>query len=243
MKIRLSIILILLSFAYLVTGSIQSLAQTSEVVVPDLTGLNVPQAAAALNRVGLALGTESAGLWTSNSGIPENTIGSQSVTPGGSAAPGTSVDVILLRSPNITLIYDDNDLTMMNRDNRRVDFTSLVFNTLESATSASFNASRWSGRLRGGYCTQLWSVGRGNAKDVDGCKGIDNWLTTNNPAEHFWTASNGVKNFSVVQDGVERAICEAASSEPKTCDFYLETAGQSDSAEFVYFAYSADRLI
>jgi hypothetical protein len=220
-------------------------ARQDSVTVPDLTGLNIPQAAAVLNRNGLALGEESNGLWTEAAGIPQNTIGQQMPGAGEVVAAGTSVDVVLLRSPNVTLVYDDNDLTLINRDNRRIDFDTLVFNALHGSREAVFRASRWAGRVRGGYCTQIWSIGRTSPKDIPGCQSIERWLTTNNPTEHFWTAVNGIQSFNVVQDEVERAICEAApvGSESRTCEFYLDVAGGSDSTDFVYFAYTEDKFI
>lgn len=239
---------ILLSTLLLVLGFQLVTAQPDDATVPDLTGLNIPQAAAALNRVGLALGNETSSLWTPDLSIPQNTIGQQSVGAGEPAVPGAEVDVTVLRSPNITLIYDDNDLTLVNRDTRRIDFGGLSFNTLQSSTSATFQAARWAGRVRGGYCAQIWSIGRTSSKDVEGCQSIERWLTTNNPAEHFWTGANGVQSFNVVQNGVERAICEAApvgsEAQPRRCEFYLETGGgQSESAEFVYFAYTTDQFV
>ena len=56
------------------------------VQVPDLTGMNVPQAAAALNRVGLGLGNETGEAWTAASGLKQNSIKAQSVAAGQSAA-------------------------------------------------------------------------------------------------------------------------------------------------------------
>ncbi len=62
----------------LITGAVAA----QDVSVPDLTGLNVPQAAALLNRAGLKLGAENAAGWTPESGVPQNTIGGQSIPAG-----------------------------------------------------------------------------------------------------------------------------------------------------------------
>jgi hypothetical protein len=243
--VKLRVLLFMLVFLVISTPLF---AQDEQVTVPDLTGLNIPQAAAVLNRNGLVLGNELASAWTEASGIPQNTIGQQSISAGSTTTRRTVVDVTLLRSANVTLIYDDNDLTLVNRDNRRVDFADLVFNTLQSSREASFQAARWAGRVRGGNCTQIWSIGRSSPKDIAGCASVERWLTTNNPGEHFWTAANGVQSFAVVQGGVERAICEAApvgsEAQPKTCEFFLEAnTGNSDTAPFVYFVYTTDQFV
>jgi hypothetical protein len=222
-------------------------AAPAALTVPDLTGMNIPQAAAALNRVGVALGKETAMTWTQEMTTPVNTVSQQSIAPGTPATAGSSVDVMVLRAPNVTLIYDDNDLTFINQADRRIDFNEIAFHTLQSTTPASFQAARWAGRVSAGACTQLWSINRGAAKDVAGCSQIERWLTTNNRAEHFWTTANGVQTFNVVQGGVERAICEAAppgsEAQPKTCTLYLEAAGSSQDAGFVYFAYTRNQFL
>src|SRR5690348_12468683 len=86
-----------------------------DAAVPDLTGLNVPEAAALLNKNGFALGAENNVGWTADSGQEQNTIKGQSVAAGQTAAPGSAIDVTVLRSPNAMLIYDDNDLSLVNK--------------------------------------------------------------------------------------------------------------------------------
>ncbi|MCU0497632.1 MAG: PASTA domain-containing protein [Anaerolineae bacterium] len=240
MKLRL-LLLLLISL-----GAGSGWAQNQDSVIPDLTGLNVPQAMATLNQAGFALGTEQSVLWTADLGVPENTITAQSIAPQSASAPGTAVNVTVARTPNITLIYDDNDFTLINRAGTRIELTGLAFSTLDSSTAATFDATRWGGRLRGDYCTQVWSVGRNEPKPIDGCRSIS-WLTTNNPAEHFWTAANGVRTFNVTQDGVERAICNAAppnsQDSPTTCAFFVEAGGQGGFVPYIYLAYTTDQLV
>src|SRR5215213_758346 len=76
-------------------------------VVPNLAGMNIPQATATLNRVGLALGNQTSEPWTEAAGVPQNTISVQSVPAGQPATAGAPVDVTVLRSPNVSLSYDD----------------------------------------------------------------------------------------------------------------------------------------
>jgi hypothetical protein len=216
------------------------LAQEAMVVVPDVTGLSVPAAAALLNKSGLALGAEISEGWTAESGLEQNRISAQSIPGGQSITAGAVVDVTVLRSPNALLIYDDNDLTLVNHTGGQLDLTGIAFRALDGA-GASFAATRWSSSLRPNQCVQVWSVGRNGPKGLDECAAIQNWLVTTNAGEHFWTGAGGTTRFSLSQHGVERAVCPVAN--PGRCEFYLSggSAG-ADVTEFVYFAYTVDRL-
>src|SRR6187455_146205 len=102
-------------------------AQEQTVTVPDVTGVYVPQAAAILNKNGLRLGVENNQGWTADSGLPENTINGQSIAAGQSAPFGTAVDVNVLRSPNALVIYDDNDLTLVNHSGGDLNLMGMTF--------------------------------------------------------------------------------------------------------------------
>jgi hypothetical protein len=214
--------------------------------VPDLTGLNVPQAAAALNKAGYALGTETNEAWSADAGVPENTISAQSVAAGEAAPAGTVVDVTVLRSPNVLLIYDDNDLTMVNQSGGQLSIGGLIFVTT-AGQQRRFQARRWAGNLRPDQCTQLWSLSRNGPKGLPECAFIQNWLTTNNQRNHFWTRVSGAERFAVMLDEIERATCDAAppnsQDNPLRCSFYLPSAAQGDVAPFIYIAYSTEALI
>ena len=73
------------------------------VQVPDLTGMNVPQAAAALNHVGLGLGNENGEAWTAESGLEQNRIKAQSVAAG-HARPVDGQSQHVTQRPRRTLI-------------------------------------------------------------------------------------------------------------------------------------------
>lgn len=209
-----------------------------DTTVPDLTGLSVPAAAALLNRSGLALGAENNIGWTADSGLPENRINGQSIPAGTAAQAGAAVDVSVLRSPNVILIYDDNDFTLVNQTGGELNLAGLTFSALDG-NLASFAATRWSGSLRPGQCTQVWSIGRNGPKGLDECESIQNWLVTTNAGEHFWTG--GATQFSVSQNGVQRVVCPVAN--PGRCEFYVSSSATGgDSTPFVYFAYTVDRL-
>jgi hypothetical protein len=160
---------------------------------------------------------------------------------GSSVEAGATLDVAVLRSPNVALIYDDNDLTVINITTDTLNITGLAFTSVEG-TTASFAAARWAGILGTGECGQIWSVSRNEPKDVEGCDST-HWLTTNNLQEHFWTAVNGVIRFSITDNGVERVVCDAAPSgsqdRPLRCEAYVSGSDASNEATpYVYFAYT-----
>jgi hypothetical protein len=221
--------------------TVPTFVQETDIPVPDLIGLNVPTAAALLNKSGFRLGLENNQIWTSESGLAQNTINSQSIPSGQSAVPGTTIDVTVLRLPNVILIYDDNDLTLVNRTVGDLSLTELTFIALDG-NGASFAASRWAASVRPDQCVQIWSVGRNGAKGLDECSSIQNWLVTTNDAEHFWTGEGGTTKFAVLQNGVQRAICSV--SNPGRCEFYVVPSGLGgDSTAYVYFAYTTDQLV
>ncbi|NWF67949.1 MAG: PASTA domain-containing protein [Chloroflexi bacterium] len=241
---KFTFLICLLLFCFPLVVLAQDATPVPNVSVPDLTGLSVPAAAALLNRSQLNLGAQSDEAWVEGSGLPQNTISAQSLAAGSSVPAGSAVDVTVLRSANMTLIYDDNDITLINRSGGVLTLAGVVFSTVESSSGASFNAARWTGALNAGDCGQLWSVGRTEPKAIEGCDAL-NWLTTNNSAEHFWTALNGVASFSVSQDGIQRAVCPAAEAgaAPITCDFFLAAAGAEEAVPYIYLAYSDQQLL
>lgn len=227
------------------TGLMPASAQDEASTVPDLTGLNVPQAAAVLNRDGLRLGATTAQAWTAAAALPPGAIGGQQIAAGTAVPPGTAVDVTILSAANIRLLYDDNDLTLINNTGATLDLTQLVFNTHDGARR--FAAARWRNSLETGDCTQVWSVNRGSAKNIAECGSIF-WLTSNDTAEHFWTQTTGATRFDVIQAGVPVATCDAAppgtQDNPLVCDFYVIAGVDTGPAtSYVYFAYTPERFM
>ncbi len=242
--VKLQILLLIMS---LLLTNLTIYAQDDQVTVPDLTGLTLPKASALLNASGLNLGAELALVWDATSGLPENTIAQQALAPNTTALRGTDVDVSILRSPNVVLIYDDNDLTMVNTTPNTTDLTSLRFASI-AGSPASFGASRWASNVGEKRCTQIWAIPRNQSKKLDECEDIQYWLTTNSTGEHFWTTASGVEEFAVVDNGVQRTTCPAAPPEsqdsPLRCSFYFDgaNAGQ-DTTFFYYFAYTTDAIV
>lgn len=219
-------------------------AQDPAVIVPDLRGLSVPAAAAALNTVGLRLGTVTPARWLPESGLPQNTVGDQTPAAATTHTPGADVAVTVLRVPNVLLIYDDNDLTFVNQTSAPLPLAGIAFASADGI--ARFDAARWPGGLLAvGDCGQIWSVPRGEPKPWDECPESTYWLTTSSTAEHFWTALNRVTAFSLVQNGEVRVTCPAApaAAEPLRCEAYLPAPTQAEETPFIYFAYTEDRLV
>lgn len=242
MKLQIFVIL-----GALLLISIPIFAQDNQVAVPDLTGLPLPQAAALMNNAGINLGTELALDWDATSTLPENTIADQSIAAGTMVERGTSVDVSVLRTPNMVLIYDDNDLTLVNTTANTADLTALRF-AATAGSPASFAASRWASNVGENRCTQVWAIPRNQSKKLSECEDIQHWLTTNTTGEHFWTQTTGVQEFAVIDNGIQRTACPAAPPEsqdsPLRCSFYFDgaNAGQNDTF-FYYFAYTTEAIV
>lgn len=221
------------------------LAQDSNVTVPDVTGLNVPQAAAELNRSGLNVGIQTPA--ENAAELTSNTIVSQSVAAGTSVPYGTSIDLMVVLPNNAQLIYDDNDLSLVNITAEEMSIPNLIFASTQGTPAIYPATTFWPSALRGGYCFQLWSVSRNEPKSLNECQGIDNWRTTNNTQYHFWTQSNGITQFAVQENNIQRALCPAAppnsQDTPTRCEFYLEGGGRADDATaYIYFAYTQSAI-
>jgi hypothetical protein len=235
-------VIVALGFSLL---GIPAAAQDSAVTVPDVTGLSVPEAAAMLNANGLRLGAEIAEEWSEASGLGTNTIRAQAIAPGELVERGTVVDVMVLRSPNVILIYNRNQFSLINGTGAELDLRGLRFEAVDNA--AAYNAGDLAPSLApGNRCIQLWATPRTGPDRPPGCEGVQNWRSTANSGAHFWTDSNGVTQFRVLQDGLERALCPGAvqGEGMKQCAFYVATnAASSDVTPYIYLAYTAESLV
>jgi hypothetical protein len=212
--------------------------------VPDLTGLNMPQAAAALNRAGFALGEVNAAIWSEGSGIPQNTVLNQSIAAGQTAAAASRINITIGRVPNLILRYDENDLSVLNRSGVEMNLTGMVFNAKDTSRPAAMGIDRWNTTtLKTDDCLQVWSIGRRSPKETEGC-GFFYWLSSTNPDFHFWTALNGVNTFNVTISGLQYAVCPAAQAgaEPIDCAVYLPVNAFDDVTPFVQFSYTPTQL-
>lgn len=220
--------------------------QEAVAVVPDLGGLTVPAAAAELSRAGFQLGREQIIAVDPASGDPENTIASQSPAAGDLVALGTAVDVTVLRAPNAYVIYDDNDLTLVNVAAGLLDLTAVQFSAVGPDGPVEFSPTAWATTLDEGRCGQIWSVGRVSSKAIEGCS-IVLWMTATSSSQHFWTYTAGVDEFSVLQNGDTRVRCPAAPAgsqdSPLRCDIVFDVDYASEHVNYIYLAYTTDRLI
>jgi hypothetical protein len=227
-------------FLFLVWGAAVATAQEPP-TVPDVTGLSIPAAIARLNQVGLAGRANQWQAWDATSALPPDRIAAQSIPAGSAVQPGALVELTVLRAPNATLIYDDNDLTLLNRASAPMDLSTVILATVDGEPG-SFSAAQWAESLRPGQCAQVWSVGRNGPKGLDECAAIQTWLVTRSTAQHVWTGRGGTSSFTVSQGGVQRAVCQVAV--PGRCDFYLDAAGANgDATSFIHFEYNPDWLI
>lgn len=225
----------------MIFGSVS--AQGSTVTVPDVTGMNAPQAAAALNAAGLKPGL------LTNAAVTEtqivNTVVTQNPAAGTQVAAGSAVDLQIARPNNVRLLYDDNDLTLINLSRQSLPLENIVLR--ETDGEKRFRGQRWGNQVRAGDCVQVWSVGRGEPKSVPDCRRVNSWLTTNDTSQHVWTAASGVQSFNVMQDGQQRAQCQAAprgsQDTPTVCEFYVESAASDPTLAYIYLAYTADALV
>lgn len=216
-------------------------AQTDTITVPDVTNLSAPQAVALLNANGLTVGQQIDAVWDETARVAANLVSEQSIAPGEEVSIGTAVDITVLRIPNALLIYDDNDITLVNQSGQDIRLAGIRFTSLGTEPRASFAATEWNAdMLRANRCAQLWSVGRNGPKGLDECQFIQMWRSITDTTRHFWTGANGATRFRVAQSGQARAVCEIAAGR---CQFYLAVPSESDVTEHVYFAYTTDRLV
>lgn len=221
-----------------------SLTIAQDTPVPDVTGLTIPEAVATLNAAGFRLGSQTASPQADSPEQVPGTIISQSVPAETSAEAGTGIDVTVLSNARMTLIYDDNDLTLINQAGSVIDLTGLVFGSADG--TRRFVGNEWRSTLDNATCTQIWSISRREPKQVDGCESIF-WLTTNNPDNHFWIQANGVTQFTVTQNGQLLATCDTAppssQNAPLTCEFFvISNSISADVTDYIYFAYTRDRF-
>ncbi|MDX1994544.1 MAG: PASTA domain-containing protein [bacterium] len=200
--------------------------------VPDVTGLSLPQAAAALHRAGYALAQP-----TFIEGQPPQTVAEQSPVAGENAAPGTAVAVTVAQAFNARLVWDDNDFTIINETGDVLRLDQLRF-----SSDAAAYTGRWPENVvNDGFCAQVWTEPVRSAKEVPGCQSARStlWLTSNDRTEHFWT--NGATQFEVYQDGVYRGRCEVAALE---CRLYLAPGLiPEDVTPYLYFNYTEAALL
>jgi hypothetical protein len=227
----------------LVLGLIMTLsasvsAQGDAVVVPNLTGLSIPVAAALLNRTGLNLGGEKTVIWTDSSTIPKDKISGQSVAPGQQIARGTAVEVTVLRAANVELLYDYNSLTLINKTGQPLDLSDVTLN--------AFAARSWPQKvLDNGQCAQIWAITHNGPQSSTECPSVRTWFFNTNKALHFWRGTSGNAQFSFVKKEIQYGTCSTVNPDSPSmrCDLFVAGDTPSEATEYLYFAYTSDQLV
>lgn len=233
-------------------------AQDDGVTVPDLTGLNVPQAAAALHRAGLRLGDQTQVI-VAISAEASGRVTAQTPAAGSAAGAGAAVAVTVQLQETLLLVYDNNDMTLVNRAGRNIRLNALSLEAAGRAQTARFNIApdwqtinnnswgRFRGRLEPGQCVQIWSEPASDFKDIEQCGRGNNtaWMSTVLPQYHFWTGTNGATSFTVSYDGAEFATCPVARGEQlRVCPLAIPFgAGATTHTEYVYLTYTTGQLV
>lgn len=236
---------VMLLLVVMLVGLAPVLAQDAEVVVPDVTGLSLPQAVSALNAAGLELGQLFPVVWTEGTSQPVNSVSAQSLAAGTSVLAGESVSLIVLRAANMRIIYTDISMTLINLSDNPARLDRL--NLAGIGNGALFVPARLVSELRPQGCLQIWSVARTGPARPDDCEAVQRWQVISNTDEHFWTGTAGAQEFDVLNAGLELISCPAAPAGtravPMVCDFFYSEAGAGDLfTEYLYFAYTTEAL-
>lgn len=216
-------------------------AQPSTGPVPDVTGMTIAAATAVLNASGFSVGAQYS--VPAAEGQRRDAITGQMPAPGTYAEVGSSIDLIVARKPNARLIYDNNDLTLVNLSEEPLPLGTLVF---AGDGGAVFRGDRWGRTLSEGECVQIWSVTRSKPKGVEGCVRIVSWLTTNDTTQHVWTQGSG-ERFTIFSGNQPQAECMTAQrgtqNSPAACEFYAPSAASGPYIPYIYLAYTTDGLV
>lgn len=217
---------------------------TAAVSIPDLAGLTPPQAAAVLNAGRLQLGILTS--TTADVRQTAGTIATQFPAPGSTISMGAAVDVVIAYAPNIRLIYDNNDLTLINMSQQQIDLRTITLRATEGVP-VYFEGARWGRRIEPNDCVQVWSIRRTRPKSLPECRRIEAWLSTTDVNQHVWKDSAGVQRFMLQQNDIVRGDCPAAGTgtrdEPLICEMYLDQNQTPPLWPFLHLAYTADTLV
>ncbi len=221
------IAIILLGILLFVPASTQ--AQQTTVIVPDLTGLSVPQAAQAVGTAGLLFGSETQQLWAADAKVKADQVSSQKPAAGEKVLPGSAVDVTVLRVFNASLVYDANSVSLVNTSTTPLAMDDLTFETGDGTTLSKFNAEDWGIPLPPGNCYQLWFT-KVQDSTPTGCTTIVRKLLTTQKSKLFWL--NTQDTFRVMHNGDLIANC------PVTGPCTLDLPQKDDPEHTLYLSFS-----
>lgn len=216
--------------------------------VPNVVGLTVPQAAAALHQAGLRLGVPTVVYEESGQ---SDTVRTQSVQAGMVVNPATAIDVEVLVVFNFSLIYDNNDITIANLTGETVRIGNMRFSSggegdIPQTAFMLRDMNGFGGQLEHRQCAQIWSDAADSAKPVATCeRGVRNWFSTILPERHFWTGGNGADTFTVSLSDTLVGSCPVArrNGNERSCPLRVRfDPGDTDTAEYVYLVYTTRKL-
>lgn len=224
---------------------------TTGVGVPNLQTLTIPEAEAALNRAGLRLGNIDTVDEENNSGTPDTVVG-QSAPQFWRLPVGSTVDITVLRTNNVLLIYNQpsreeavgNTLSgrwfnVKNLTNELLYVGDLSFASAQDE-SLVLEESAWDvDEIAGGFCLQILPDELDRPIEPPECESMLElgWFSIPDPQGRFWDQG---ESFYVYQDGIPRATCQIADDR---CEFWIEEAEVSrEIAGYFYFVYDQDRF-
>lgn len=223
------------------------IAQDSEILMPNLVGLNAPQATSILHQNNLRLGKQTIDITTPPDGVEWGTIRAQSIAAGDSVGSATVVDVTIAQPANIRFFYDDNDMTLINQTGLPIPLSHLRITGM-GGDSPVLDGTRWQiSAIPAGGCVQIWSIGRAAPKAITGCGEISAWFSsTLDSSVYVWTQTAGVESFTVWQADRPLMTCPAAHAnsqdDPLICDAHWPPIPAPEQGGFMYLAYTTNAL-
>lgn len=247
-------------------SSLQVVAQTETETItadpPNVIGMRVPVAAAALNAAGWRVGDYRFEALPNGSNNIANTISAQVITD----AEAQTITLTVVVQPNMRLVYDNNEITLVSDADPAARFrlSDLLFESTLNDELRQFSAqdwkypgtgTPWNGALDNVqlYCMQLWSILRGGASRITECTGergsghpgIQVYFETINSSKHFWIHEGIAGEFAIYQDSILRGNCPTTDNSDTEaddqCTFYLAPGLYAgDVTDYLYFSYNQD---
>jgi hypothetical protein len=207
-------------------------AQPDTATVPDLTGLTAPQAARALGLAKLAFGAESSLAWTADARVQRNQVRAQDPAAGSKVAPGSAVNITVLRVYNAALRIETDSLTLRNLGDTPLDLGGVVFKSADG--SRQFDATGWGRSLPAKKCDQLWTVQPPRATPSAEC-GTPNRAIVAPKVRQFWVESG----FRIERYQDEIATCPASAP---SCEIALPQGDDPERTAYMLFSYRTNHL-
>lgn len=226
-------------------------SQEDEVAPPDVVGMGVPQAAAALNAAGFQVGRVEGVEWTEQSAQDVNTVSAQHSDPDTLRL----VHLEVLREYNVRLRYDlaerlipdEHWFVLYNLSSEPLYVADLRF-VATSDESVALDRHDWGwtvDEILEDRCLQILpSVVDSNSSRnfirPNDCPELRQAYSETNPQRQFWISDDGQGQFHVLQEGLHRATCDIAAEE---CLLWISPQDATlDVTEYSYFVYDAQAL-